>query len=537
MVATPTFEKPLMPHSNFQKILYVEDDVALGRLLQKRLQRHGLDVNVVLTAEEAIENLRNQNYDILLVDHILPGMSGLEFLEHTIKEGFTTPVILLTAGGDERVAVAALEKGAADYAVKDVNQTYIELLPAIMQAAFVKYRLQRENELQRKELLLAIEKAESANQAKSTFLTTMSHEMRTPLNVVIGLAHIMAKTPRNAKEDEMLKTLITNADLLLNLINDLLDIGRIESQQLQLESGPFDLDQLMQDLHAMFQAQAEEKNLEFVIINQIGQVTVVGDRMRLQQILVNLIGNAIKFTPSGKVEISVAGKRFDAQTIDLAIAVRDTGIGIPMDKQDLIFNKFAQADETITRRYGGSGLGLAIAQSLATKMGGQIILTSHADQGSIFTLKISLPLSQTLKDTGVSELVNQGPSSSNIKTVLVVEDYAPNMMVARLMLEDMGFEVTTAENGVKAIERIQDKETSFSAILMDVQMEGMDGYETTQKIRKIEQEKRGRNFIIGVTAHALAGDRDRCLSAGMDEYISKPIHPDILLQKLSKLTG
>jgi len=524
-----------MPNSSVQRILYVEDDEALGRLLQKRLERHGLTVDVVLTAEDALEKLKRDIYDILLIDHILPGMSGLELLDIILKVQETPPVILLTAGGDERVAVAALEKGAADYAVKDTEQTYLELLPAIMQAAFVKYRLQRENELQRKELLLAKEKAETANQAKSAFLTTMSHEMRTPLNVVIGLAHIMARTPRSVKEDEMLKTLITNADLLLNLINDLLDIGRIESEQLQLESGPFDLDQLMQDLHAMFHAQAEEKNLEFIIINQVGKITVVGDRMRIQQILVNLIGNAIKFTPSGKVEVSITGQKSDSQTIAIAIAVSDTGIGIPIDKQELIFNKFTQADETITRRYGGSGLGLAIAESLASQMNGKIILASHPDQGSIFTFKISLPLLQETKDFIMSGLTNQMISNSDVKTILVVEDYAPNMLVARLMLEDMGFEVTTAENGIKAIELVQDQKTSFSAILMDVQMEGMDGYETTRKIRKIEQEKKGRNFIIGVTAHALAGDRDRCLSAGMDEYISKPIHPDILSQKLSKM--
>ncbi len=525
-----------MPYSSFQKILYVEDDAALGRLLQKRMARSGLDVDVVLTAEAAIEKLAAHAYDILLVDHILPGMSGLEFLDVALRDENTPPIILLTAGGDERVAIAALEKGAADYAVKDVNQAYIELLPAIMQAAFTKSRLQRENEQQHKELMLAKEKAEAANQAKSTFLTTMSHEMRTPLNVVIGLAHLLSKTPRSAKETEMIRTLITNADLLLRLINDLLDISKIEAQQMHLEPAPFELDDLIHDLHAMFRSQAEQKQLDFAIQNNTSDLVISGDRMRIQQILVNLISNAIKFTPQGKVEAIINAAPPANGKVDLTITVHDTGIGIPADKREDIFDKFTQADETITRRYGGSGLGLAIAKLLAVKMGGDIVLQSVEGQGSTFTFNVSLPAAQQITKAQKSPAIESRDNNQS-KTVLVVEDYAPNMMVARLMLEDMGFEVKTAENGRKAIEWVEEQNSAFTAILMDVQMEGMDGYETTRKIRELEKQKPGRNFIIGVTAHALAGDRDRCLSAGMDEYISKPIHPDILSQKLFKLTG
>ena len=255
----------------------------------------------------------------------------------------------------------------------------------------------------------------------------------------------------------------------------------------------------------------------------------------VQQIIMNLVSNSIKFTDKGSVTLTTEVTSGEDNTAFIKITVEDTGIGIHPDNVSSIFHKFTQADETITRRYGGSGLGLSIAHSLATLMEGDITVESQVGKGSIFT--VTLKLTRCWEKP--TELQKQSPQmlaghSSHHKTVLLVEDYAPNVMVATMMLEDLGYEVISVNNGHDALNMIKEQERHFEVIFMDVQMHGMDGLETTRRIRQYEAETGIRNTIIGVTAHALAGDRDRCLSSGMDDYISKPIHPDILAAKLQK---
>ena len=529
-----------MPHAPIEHVLYVEDDEALGRLLQRRLERHGLQVDTVLTAEAALEKLSVNTYDILLVDHILPGISGLELLDELPLLPSPPPAIILTAGGDERVAVAALEKGAADYAVKDAAQTYFDLLPAIMQAAHTKQRLQREYEIQNHELQAAKEKAETASQAKSNFLATMSHEMRTPLNVVIGLAHLLTKMARTPEEQKMVATLLNNADLLLRLINDLLDIGRIESGQVELDISMLDMTDVLKDVRIMFEPQAHEKQIRLVLTDTTAGTLVLGDRMRIQQILMNLVGNAFKFTSHGEISIDASCTEQTPGKISFIIHVRDTGIGVPSEKLGNIFNKFTQADETITRRFGGSGLGLSIVRALVQEMDGDVWVESQPNQGSRFTVSLNLPkaLSPDIQKAAKSDNAQRGANVSLTypKQILVVEDYAPNMMVITLMLEGLGYDVIAVESGEKALEYLRSHHEMAYIILMDVQMHGLDGYDTTRHIRDLEKSNGRRSYIIGVTAHALAGDQELCLVAGMDDYMSKPIHPDILASKLGNLT-
>jgi signal transduction histidine kinase len=543
------------PQSAMQHILYVEDDAALARLLQKRMDRAGLQVDTVETAERALEILKDRPYDLLLVDYNLPGMSGLELLERLGGMADSPPAVILTVGGDERIALEALERGAADYAVKDVNQTYLDLLPAIMQAAYTKDQLLRENARQREELTQAKEKAEQASEAKSRFLATMSHEIRTPMNVVTGLASVLAKSPLNDDQHKIVETLRTNADLLLKLINDLLDISRIEDDRIALEVIGFKPADLLADIGMMFEPDIKRKGLRFDIIDHTGGGMLMGDRTRLQQVLMNLVSNALKFTDAGEIAVTAVTEPKDGDDVVLRVTVRDTGIGIPEDKLPLIFDKFTQADETITRRYGGSGLGLSIARSLIELMGGTIAVDSRAGGGSEFSL--ALPLKKAHADVAPAVTETRGApislaslfSRSQQKPVagpngrpcvLIVEDYAPNIMVLSLMLEELGYDTVSAASGTDAIDIIKATPGPHYAILMDVQMQGMDGLETTRWIRDLESAKaqtgRGyRNTIIGVTAHALAGDRERCLQAGMDDYISKPVLPDILALKLGQL--
>ena len=380
----------------------------------------------------------------------------------------------------------------------------------------------------------AREVAESANIAKTEFLANMSHEIRTPMNAVIGLSNILARSqPLTEKQKNYVRTMQTSADSLLSLINDLLDIAKIESHNMELEQVPFSLTQMIQEVISMMAVRVKEKGLTFTCDTECAKNHIyIGDPMRLRQIILNLCSNAIKFTNQGSVHISIACKaseKPDAE--DICISVKDTGIGIEKDKLVWIFQKFVQADTSISRKYGGTGLGLAITKTLVDAMNGTIHVESEEGNGSLF--KFCLPLRLSLDgEAVVSSPIPPDNSDNHIRTknkplVLLVEDYAPNVMVAQTFLEQFGYDSDVANDGSEAVEKI--KTGNYAAILMDVQMPGMNGLEATQRVRDYEsKEQKLRVPIIGMTAHALAGDRERCLGVGMDGYISKPFNPDEL---------
>lgn len=390
------------------------------------------------------------------------------------------------------------------------------------------------------QMMAALKEAEAANIAKTEFLANMSHEIRTPMNAIIGLSNILAGENLTPRQKEYMRTLQMSADSLLALINDLLDISKIEARTVELEQIRFDLAKMLQEIISMMNVKAKEKNLEFSMDSDfIKMRDFIGDPTRIRQIVVNLCSNAIKFTDKGRIHIHVTGSPGDEPGIEnISISVEDTGVGIAASQLEHIFEKFVQADTSINRKYGGTGLGLAITKTLAGIMGGDVTVESELGKGSKFTVTLPLKVAENSDDFVETIYKNSKDKimSEHKKRVLLVEDYAPNVLVAGTFLEEFGYDWDSAKSGNEAVAMFE--RTSYDAILMDVQMFGMNGLEATRLIRAFEAgHKRERTPIIGMTAHALAGDRERCLGVGMDDYISKPFNPNELQDKLYSLTN
>ena len=390
-----------------------------------------------------------------------------------------------------------------------------------------------------RQLIRAKETAEALANAKSQFLANMSHEIRTPLNGIFGAVQLMAKTKTDEEQTEFLDIMRTSSSALLKIVNDVLEFSKAEAGKIVLERTPFIIEESLRSTISSVRYEAENKGVTLSLaVDSVVPKTLVGDPHRLGQVVLNLVHNAIKFTNSGgQVQLRVEQAVDSRGTVMLHFSVKDSGIGIPPEKRDAIFEAFTQADTSSTRKYGGTGLGLSIASKIVRLMGGDIWVESAVGEGSTFHFTASFDMPETIsfaKETSPSAVRELHSDGAVHLRVLLVEDNPINQTIAKRLLGHLGYSVVVAGNGQEAIDSL--KRQPCDLILMDCQMPVMDGFTATRIIRDHERQSASKRMpIIAMTAHAMEGDRERCLNAGMDEYIPKPIEEEILIDTIEML--
>ncbi len=537
-----------------EKILVVEDNATQAIHLRELLRRAGYRaLDAVDSGAAALAAVAAEKPDLVLMDIELAGeMDGISAARH-ITAMAQVPVIYLTAHTREELLQKAGDTAPYGYLVKPVSPRELSAMVRIslQKHAMDRALLERETALQQahQELKEAVARAnrmavdaESANLAKSRFLANMSHEIRTPLNPILGFANLLLASETDPQRRDMLRIISQRGQDLLALINEVLDLSKIEAGKLELHPEPISLRQLVRDTVAAVMPRAAEKQL--AVTWSVADATPEGwrtDPLRLRQILLNLLNNAIKFTETGSITVRVECQppspepMIPGQTAHLSVTVRDTGIGINSAGLAQLFQPFSQVDASNTRKHGGSGLGLTICKRLAEAMGGEISVTSAPGQGSEFRVSLGLEWFGPASVAAAAAATDNLAAPSRPLQVLVVEDEVSNWLVARALLEKAGHTVALAQDGREALAMAA--AGIWDAILMDVQMPEMDGYEATQRIRAREPLDQPRVPIIAMTAAAMELDRVKCLAAGMDHYLSKPIEQQELLRVLAQATN
>jgi PAS domain S-box-containing protein len=563
------------PHRTLQALLLLFSMVLAGLFwivsLRRRVQQQTQDLREQLDRERALEaqyrELVATANDLVVTSDADARVTsindaGVRMTGLRVDQAAGRPLRELVAPADrarlDRVlaavianrAGATLEVGMGHATVElDVRPIFRHSRPAGLQAIGRDVTARKRSEA---ELANARDAAEAASRAKSEFLANISHEVRTPLNGIIGMTELALAGHLEPEPRQYLTLVRSSADSLLHIINDILDFSKIEAGHLTFERSPFDLRARLSDILEPLAVTARRKGLAFEthVAAALPEVAV-GDPGRLGQVLTNLVGNAIKFTADGgvRVDVDIAPTQSGdgPATVRLRVAVRDTGIGIPADKHAMIFEAFTQADGSTSRRFGGTGLGLSIAASIVRRMGGSLDLTSEIDRGSTFTAVLpfdsgtaaELPafsgdgLSRLLGPVAAGAADKPAVPLHRVLRILLVEDNPVNQRLAHEVLRRRGHAITVANHGREALDRLA--EASFDLVLMDVQMPEMNGLAATEAIRAAELGT-GRHLpIVAMTAHAMAGDRERCLAAGMDDYLTKPIRAEALITHVERM--
>ncbi len=522
-------------------LLLVEDSEDDEILALRAIKNGGLDAAHVRvqTAEEFIRALQTNKWDIIISDYVLPNFSGTDALDILRKSGSDIPFIVVSGKIGEDIAVELIKAGANDYIIKSGIKRLPHAIEREIREAVVRSQ-KREADVKLKEMVeelkIARDKAESASYAKSRFLGTMSHELRTPLNGIIGFANILIQSEMKREQTiEMAEFIKVCGNNLLDIITSILDYSNLEAEKVEPKKTPFKLNDLVCEVIKNYVTEAARKNIEISYVNNSKcEEILLGDSDMFRSILSNLIGNSIKFSEKGKVEIINSADYRAEGTADIRISVSDEGIGITSEDIKNIFTPFFQADSSTTRKYNGIGLGLAIANLLIKLMGGKLVIEGTPQKGSCFYFTVRLPKDgKTFKNIPGqerSELTGAQISVSDKKTckILAVDDVPMNLILISRMLKNRGYSVILAESGKIAIEKCKTENPDF--ILMDINMPVMDGITTTYHIRK-----EGFDMpIIALSADRSAEELKKSILSGMNGYLIKPFKMDELISLIEK---
>lgn len=520
-------------------IVVIDDEPVVRRSICDYLEDLGYEVHECADGSTGLASVREVQPHAVLVDLRMPGMDGLDVLRVLASEYPDLPSIVVSGTGVMQDAIEAVRRGAWDFVLKPImdfavlgHRVQLAMEQARLRAENRRYREHLEEEVaaRTRELEQARLEAESANRAKTQFLANISHELRTPLNGIIGLTELLLASEPTGEQGECLG-MVRQAGLdLLAIVNNLLDMSSIEAGRIELDEGPFSLRKTLEELHTLLDVQARWKNLSlgFSVAADVPD-RFVGDAARLRQVLTNLVANGIRHAEAGGVTISVdmdPRARCPEGTVALRILVGDTGVGIPAEAMERIFEPFTLAENFLTKKHGGAGLGLAISRAIARMMGGDLVVRDTSGAGSTFELTVRLALGASgVRQASVPGIRGiDGPLR-----ILVAERDVVNRKLAVFFFERMGHEAVTVSGGVDLLAALERQH--FDMVLLDMQLPDMDGLEVLQALR-------GRHGpvalvpVVAMTAHSMTGDRERLLALGMDGYVSKPVDFDCLVGEL-----
>lgn len=548
------------------KILMIDDDqedFMIVRDIIGRISHQTYTIDWSSSYDEGLKGIAEKKHNVYLVDYKLGAKTGLDLIKKAIEMGCEAPLIILTGENNFEVDNQAMLAGASDYLVKgniSAQTLGSSIRYAIAHAKHKKEMHELNSALEKRvktrttileETLHKLEKSKlelteaknraeiaanmavEASRAKTDFLSSMSHEIRTPLNAIIGFTKLVLEMDLTKNQKDYLDAIKTSGDVLMVLINDILDLAKVEAGKMTFECVPFKLSASISEILRLFEMKINETGLQMVeeYDSAIPEI-IIGDSVRLNQIIINLVGNAIKFTNKGLIRVGVKMLKEDEEKVTLEFSVTDTGIGISENNLKTIFDKFQQATTGTPRLYGGTGLGLSIVKQLIELQGGTITVQSELDKGSAFRFTLSYKKIKSKFEAEPIEFVRKDlfgyPLIKNVK-VLVAEDELLNQLLIKTLLEKFGFEIDLAGNGKIVLEKFA--KNKYDLILMDLQMPEMNGFETTKHIRT---NKNSTIPIIALTANVTSADYEKCKAAGMDDYISKPINDKLLYTTIIK---